>query len=131
MSLFALILLFLFIWFILLPILRIGWKINTVRRQAGKAFQQMADDRQRAADRQQRDRRQAGWQQGPATDKIFSKTDGEYVEWEDITVTPTETTSSASTSQQSDQTHRTQHFWQRKSSSASTSRITDVDFEDL
>lgn len=126
MSLFALLLLFFFIWFILLPILRIGWKINTVRRQAGKAFQQMADERQRAAERQQRDRRPAGWQQGPATDKIFSKTDGEYVEWEDITLSQTQSASS----KQSDQPHRTRRFWQRKSS-ASASRITDVDFEDL
>lgn len=85
------ILLFLFIvW----PLLRFGYTVHRMRKQAQKIFEQGNNARQRQ-DEADRDNRR---------DKMFDRNDGEYVEYEEI---HTETTDAASESGSGSQSHIT------------------------
>lgn len=80
-------LLFLFIIFILVPLLRIFFTIYRAQHRAKKAFRQYKE--QMNGFKQQADNANshtAGWQHtAPQKKKKFDRSQGEYVEWEEVT----------------------------------------------
>lgn len=86
-------LLLLFIIFIAWPVIRAMLTVNRLRRQARQAFEEAG----RNYDRDRRDNeartRKPGWSRAPEHKKVINPTDGEYVEWEEISVQQTTTQS--------------------------------------
>ncbi len=98
-------LLLLFIIFIVVPIARVAWTIYKVRRQYRQAFEAARAQSGRQQPRQERNRR-GGWtvplRKKP---KVVDRSEGEYVEWEDISVTETTTDGTKSYSTHTESVH--------------------------
>lgn len=114
-------LLLLFIFFIVIPLVRVMWTVNSMRRKARKAMEQMADRQKREARRRESERRPGGWSPARSTEKIFSKSDGEYVEFEEVSVTVESERAAAD---------EPPHRRMRKGASMEQ-RIIDVEWEDI
>ena len=114
-------LLLLFIFFIVIPLGRVIWTVSSMRRKARKAMEQMAERQQREARRREAERRPAGWSSARSTEKIFSKADGEYVDYEEVTVS-VETEQTASY----EPTNR-----RMRRGATMEQRIIDVEWEDI
>lgn len=80
MSLFGLILLILFLWFVLRPVLRFFLTVKRLQNEARRATGQ-GEPKPRE--------RKAGWTTPAARRKKFGSDIGEYVEYEEITATST------------------------------------------
>lgn len=102
--------------FIILPILKLGWRIFRLQSQARSMYNQMNGARQ-SAGYQEPHQRKAGWSSPATKPKKIGKDVGEYVAYENITVT--ETTTSTTTDADGNTTVY------------SESRITDVEWEDV
>lgn len=83
MSLFGLILLILFLWFVLRPVLRFFLTVRRIQSEARRAAGQ-----ERQGEPKPRERK-AGWTPPAARRKKFGSDIGEYVEYEEITATST------------------------------------------
>ncbi len=83
MSLFGLILLILFLWFVLRPVLKFFLTVKRLQNEARRATGQG-----RHSEHSQRERK-AGWTTPAARRKKFGSDIGEYVEYEEITATST------------------------------------------
>ncbi len=83
MSLFGLIILILFLWFVLRPVLRF---FMTVKRLQNEARRATGQDRH---DESKRHERKAGWTTPAARRKKFGTDIGEYVEYEEVAATST------------------------------------------
>ena len=114
-------LLLLFIFFIVIPLGRVIWTVSSMRRKARKAMEQMAERQQREARRREAERRPAGWSSARSTEKIFSKADGDYVDYEEVTVS-VETEQTASY----EPTNR-----RMRRGATMEQRIIDVEWEDI
>lgn len=114
-------LLLLFIFFIVIPLVRVMWTVSSMRRKARKAMEQMADRQKREARRRESERRPGGWSSARPTEKIFSKSDGEYVEFEEVSVTVDSERAAADVPP---------HRRMRKGASMEQ-RIIDVEWEDI
>lgn len=79
-------LLALFIIFIVIPLGRVLWTVYRLRSQAKNAFRRFEQDMRGQAEDARRDARPGGWRQAPAREKKITREQGEYVEWEDVTV---------------------------------------------
>lgn len=78
-------LLLLFIIFIVVSVVRVAWTIHKVRRQYRQAFEAARGQ----ASRQQSDsnRHRGGWSvPRRKKGKVVDRNEGEYVEWEEVTV---------------------------------------------
>lgn len=109
--------LFLLLLFFIIPAVRFGWRIHTMRRQYNDAVRQQ----QEAFRSARRANRPGGWS-APAEPrrKVVNRTEGEYVEWEEVT----ETTSA-------DPADSTGGKSRQRVSRYISEQITDVDFEEI
>lgn len=89
-------LLALFIIFIVIPLGRVMWTVYRLRSQAKNAFRRFEQDMRGQAEDARRDARPGGWQQAPPREKKITREQGEYVEWEDVTVVESVKTDEAS-----------------------------------
>lgn len=112
-------LILLLVIFVLWPIARAVWMVYKLRRQARKAFEQFGQQQEAYRRRQEAEHRPAGWQPAPQRKKIIGKDQGEYVEWEEVTVT-VETTTTENSSER-DVKNRT----------AAEPQISDAEWEDI
>ncbi len=108
----------LFIIFFVVPIVRVVLTVHKMRSNARQAYEQMADQQRREAERRQQENRKSGWKTPSRKPKKFNKTDGEYVEWEEITEPTTNNTTSESEVKQSP-------------SPKEEARISDADWEEI
>lgn len=84
------ILLFLFIVFIVIPLIRALWAGYKLRRKMKNAFRDFQEQMHQQA--QHQESRSGGWQNHtPQDKKKFDRSQGEYVEWEDVKITETTT----------------------------------------
>lgn len=112
-------LLILFLIFIVYPIIRAGWTVYRLRRQARQAFEQFNRANNPGAQADARRNRPAGWQPAPPHKKKISPDQGEYVRYEEISLTETTVVDDSETD---------------KSTTSSTTieqQITDIEWEDL
>lgn len=131
MSLFTILILF-FAGFIIWNIIKVMWRVHQLRNNPEAFFRQVFG--QQAQPRQApRRERPGGWSAAPARPKRYAPADGEYVRFEEITVTETNgagSPSSASTDvppareqRQSGQSTRSGH--------RPEPRIDDADWEEI
>ncbi len=106
----------LLILFVVYPLCRAAWAVYKLRRQARRAFEDMNRKRTAEHRRREAENRPAGWQQASRR-KIFSKNEGEYVEWEEVDIT---VDAGADTARSS-----------RRSRDVEEKRIVDVEWEDV
>lgn len=83
MSLFGLILLILFVWFVLRPVVRFFMTVNRLQREARRA----ANPDPRGASKPRE--RKAGWTAPASHHKKIDRNIGEYIEYEEITTIST------------------------------------------
>ncbi len=84
MSLFGLILLILFVWFVLRPVIRFFMTVNRLQREARRAAAGQARRSQ-----PQSSERKAGWTTPASRRKKFDRNIGEYIEYEEVTTVST------------------------------------------
>lgn len=103
--------------FIIWPIIRVSWVIHKARKQARTIYEQRFGRQEGSSQTE----RKAGWSKPEQTRaKVFKRTDGDYVQFEDIEVTTqttTQTDADGSTSQHT--TTTVDH------------QIIDIDWEDI
>lgn len=87
-------LLALFIIFIVIPLCRVAWTIYKLRRDTRKAFNQFQSGMNNQSRERQRENRPAGWQT-PHKEKKIDRSQGEYIEYEEISVTESSTTTTS------------------------------------
>lgn len=116
-------LLILFIIFILWPICRAALLVYRLRRQARQAFEQFGRQQKEQHRQNESANRPAGWKSAPHRRKIINPDQGEYVEWEEVTVVSAETTGT------SDSGAATEH--NRGTSVVEEQRITDAEWEEI
>lgn len=106
--------LLLIVIFVLWPVIRVAYTIYRLRRQAREAFRQATGN----ADAYQQPRRnKAGWSRAAKSHKkVIDPTEGEYVDWEKITVTETSTTTEST---------------ETGSRTVTEQQVTDVEWEDI
>lgn len=94
MSLFGLLFLFLIIYFIVVPLIKLGTRIYAARRQFRQATSAFRTD----SGQQQPRQRRGGWS-APAgqRQKIYSRDAGEYVKFEEMPPSPNQTEHSTET----------------------------------
>lgn len=117
--------------FVLWPLAKAMYRLWLVRKQMQQAYRRM----QQAARQGSRtssarpDERPGGW--SPASKrKVVRPDQGEYIEWEETTYTQTDTATNAETA--SSQTDTAEAQTQTHTTSSTTSqRITDVEWEDI
>lgn len=111
-------LLLLLILFVLWPIVRFLYAIWKVR----SSYNATVNEARQAAREAEAASRPAGWSAPRAQkSKIYSPSEGEYVEWEEVSASETETTTDP------DGNTTTRHT----STTYTSERITDADWEDL
>ncbi len=82
------IILILVIVFIIWPIVRAALMFHKIRSQAKRVFRQAAQSQREAGEEQRRANRKGGWSRSRnRKPKVIQRNEGEYVEWEEITVT--------------------------------------------
>lgn len=78
---------------VLWPLIKIGWRIYYIQRQMKQAYRAAAGQSGRQSSRGDREadpsRRKGGWSAGHPSKKIIDKSEGEYVAFEEVTVTST------------------------------------------
>ena len=74
---------------ILWPLIKIGWRIYYIQRQMKQAYRAAAGQSTRQARGRESDasNRKGGWSAGHPSKKIIEKNEGEYVAFEEVTVT--------------------------------------------
>lgn len=82
-------LLLLFIFFIVIPALRIAYALFNVRRKMRDTMRQMYDAQQQASGQGTQQKRKAGWSAPGQPRKKIGKDVGEYVRFEEIPAAPT------------------------------------------
>lgn len=86
--------------FIVWPLIKFGWRVYTIQRQMKQAYRAATGQNARASQqrRPQSDaqpRRKGGWSTGYPSRKIIEKNEGEYVAFEEVTVSSASETASA------------------------------------
>lgn len=105
--------LLLIVIFVVWPIVRVLYAIYRLRSQTREAFRRAAD----AASAGQSRRNKAGWSRTSRPHKkVIDPGEGEYVEWEEITVTQSTDTSSSG---------------QADTHTVTEQQVTDVEWEDI
>lgn len=107
---------------ILWPLIKIGWRIYYIQRQMKQAYRAAAGQSGRQSSRANREsdpsKRKGGWSAGHPSKKIIDKNEGEYVAFEEVTVTST--TEYTATSESGD-----------KVSVEITSQVSDAEWEEI
>lgn len=111
MSLIGIILLFLVIWYVVRPTVKFFWTVNRLRNRARAAYGDTARQAQPAG-------RKAGWTTPAPRKKKIERNVGEYIEYEEITIT----SDTSDTSGSGD--HSTRY-------TAVEQQVTDVEWEDV
>ncbi len=110
-------LLIFFIFFIVIPIVRIAVAAYTVRRKMRDAMRQMYDAQQRAQRGPQTQQRKAGWSSPGERGKKIGKDVGEYVKFEEL---PADASAEASSG-----------AFRRPEAGGYEPQVTDVEWEDI
>lgn len=117
----------LILFFLLWPVVRVLLTVRRAQNNARRAYSEFA----RQAEAQQRASRPGGWsapRRQSRQGKKYGSTDGEYVEWEEIS--STESTAESAYSSTTGADGRTQRA-ERRSEQRTESQIVDVEWEDL
>lgn len=113
------ILFILLVIFVVWPLARAIFIAHRMRTRMRQAYEETARRQQQYRDEQRRANRKPGWSGGKSRDKVIKPGEGEYVEWEEISVTSETTVESGDTGQTA--TSRT----------TATGRVVDVEWEDI
>ncbi len=113
-------LLILFIIFIVIPVFRFGLSVWKMRNAYNRAMNDARTQAREQARRAEADSRPGGWS-APFRKKakIVNPNEGEYVEWEDIEISETETTENTRTRRRTRVSEYTEQ------------RISDAEWEDI
>ncbi|MDE7412049.1 MAG: DUF4834 family protein [Paramuribaculum sp.] len=90
-------LLILFIIFILIPIIRTALTMNRIRRQAREFFNNARQTADAGANRSRTKERKPGWSKPSPRKKVYRQADGEYVDWEEVSISETQTSYTSTT----------------------------------
>lgn len=113
-------LLALFIIFIVIPLCRVAWTVYKLRRDTQKAFNRFQSGMNNQARERQRENRPAGWQT-PHKEKKIDRSQGEYIEYEELSVTESTTTTTTADGETTATIEETE----------TDRRIVDVEWEDI
>lgn len=107
--------------FLLWPLIKFGWRVNVLRREYNRNVENARREAEAARRRSEAENRPAGWTSPQsAKRKVVSKSEGEYVQWEEVTVEATDMRSGGTQPGASKTTVR-----------GTSTRITDVEWEDV
>lgn len=125
MSLFALILLFILVWFVIIPVVKFLWRANRQAKQWRDLYRQATGQSggNPFGGFGGRTRREQPEPQ-PKRKKVFTKDVGEYVDFEEITDTESATSSPSGTTYERTTTH-TRYTGPRES------QVSDADWEEV
>lgn len=116
MSFFLLILLFL-IGVIVWPMIKLATTVHSYQKNVRNAFRSMNDEAERQRNRNYAENRRGGWTRPQTKKKKITNDMGEYVEWEEVSVT--ESTETTTSSNESAKTYTREE------------QVTDVKWEDI
>lgn len=79
------------IFFFVIPAIRVAVTVHRVRKRTRQFFDNARQAAEGGANRSSTKERKPGWSEPTPHNKVYRPADGEYVEWEEVTITHTET----------------------------------------